>query len=658
MWFIVKTDVFSEQQSIDFLREKYNHIITDFYFPLGRKSYKNENGEVKVRFVPVLQGMFFIRVQNERLLKKVLSPYGYFMYKGFDMEPHTSELVERTFFTKAHILTADSKQMSLDEIVRQSKIPDEDMETFVYFNDRIGDDINGLSIVEKRYSDLVKENDTIRILSGPLAGRVGVIKQIKHKGKKDRHLLVRFGNNYCLSISNIRQYALQIEHEAPSESVGAWRAIDQMIGYLQMKEPSKNAGDLLRKLFMNYQKKLTIYHNRQTSDIAYSKMMANRKDVQQQEVLENLDESMWKNFRILANYLPCDNATLEQGLKELIPDVVLRPFLTPASGIAIPEGQGYHVLQHNGITEFIFPCNLREFFRGKEYEADKYAPVFDEDYEYDAHFALLETDGGKVKAICSWGGFYDYYASQSEDEREKFHTNLEAKKYPRLLYLLTQSEYKFEKVNGIGGFSIETDIVYTEDMEELGRRANEFFTLRSSLFTQLTAAAVEMWQGARMLVWRQLLQRYVLLHKVPVIDLPSVITHDSKTEEAFVKADGKLDINNISEALAKARKTIEEYLENGELADAVFKFLSASLVFSSHFAQDELYNYITETFNPDYTFTELFDEIINHLSKKSCPSLVSHLRKGMVELQEQESWTYFKFPSFLKQTRMIAKTVK
>ena len=167
-----------------------------------------------------------------------------------------------------------------------------------------------------------------------------------------------------------------------------------------------------------------------------------------------------------------------------------------------------------------------------------------------------------------------------------------------------------------------------------------------------------MWQGARMLVWRQLLQRYVLLHKVPVIDLPSVITHDSKTEEAFVKADGKLDINNISEALAKARKTIEEYLENGELADAVFKFLSASLVFSSHFAQDELYNYITETFNPDYTFTELFDEIINHLSKKSCPSLVSHLRKGMVELQEQESWTYFKFPSFLKQTRMIAKTVK
>ena len=45
-------------------------------------------------------------------------------------------------------------------------------------------------------------------------------------------------------------------------------------------------------------------------------------------------------------------------------------------------------------------------------------------------------------------------------------------------------------------------------------------------------------------------------------------------------------------------------------------------------------------------------------NKKSCSSLVSHLHKGMVELQEQESWTYFKFPSFLKRTRKIDKMVK
>ncbi len=54
MWFIVKTNTFSEQKSIDLLCEKHKEIIADFYFPLGRRIYKNENGEEKVRFTPVL----------------------------------------------------------------------------------------------------------------------------------------------------------------------------------------------------------------------------------------------------------------------------------------------------------------------------------------------------------------------------------------------------------------------------------------------------------------------------------------------------------------------------------------------------------------------------------------------------------------------------
>ncbi len=323
------------------------------------------------------------------------------------------------------------------------------------------------------------------------------------------------------------------------------------------------------------------------------------------------------------------------------------------------QGQDYAVLPHNGIIELILRCNLREFFRGEEFEADKYAPVFDEDYEYYAHFALLKTEAGKVKAICSWGGFYDYYDSQNKEEQERFHNDLKTKRYPRLLFLLTQSEYKFEKVNGIGGFSIETDIDYTSDMEELGRKANDFFTLHSSLFTQLTSAAVEVWQGARLLVWRKLLQRYVLLHKVPVIDQPSVILPDSESEKAFIKVDGKLDIDHIATVLAKTKKTIEEHLKKEELALAVFKFLSSSLVFSSHFAQDELYNYIGDSFHPDNTFAELFDGVVEKISKADrCSSLISHLHKGMVELQEQDSWKYFKFPSFLKQTRKIGNMMK
>lgn len=658
MWFIVKTDVFTEQESMNLLREKHSEIIVDFYFPMGRRTYKNESGEEKARFTPVLQGLFFIRVENESRLKSILSEYGYFMYRGVDYAARSSEVIERTFFTKAHILCADSKSLALDEIVRQARIPDDDMERFIYYNDKIADGIEGLSIVDKRYSDLVKVNDTIRILSGPMAGWTGVVKQIKNKGKKDRHLLVSFGNDRCLDISNIRQYDMQIEHEASagekSEAVGAWRAIDQIIGYLQSKEPEKDAAETLRKLFLNYQKKQTVYRNNHLSDIAYSKKVTNKNLEHRQKILDNIDETMQGNFCILANYFKADRGTVEQGLKELIPDAILRPFLTPTSGISISKEKNFAAFRHNGIIEFVLRCNLREFFRGKEYDADKYAPVFDEDYEYYAHFALLNTKSDKVKAICSWGGFYEYYASQGRDDRQKFLADLETKKYPRLLHLLTQSEFKFEKVNGIGGYSIETDVDYVDDTEELGRRINEYFALHSSLLTQLTSAAVEVWQGARLLVWRKLLQRYVLLHKVPVVDLPSVISHDAKAEEAFVKTDGKLDISKISGVLTETKSAIEEYIEMGELAKAVFKLLSTSLIFSSHFAQDELYNYITDTFNPDASITSLFNKIIEHLEKNNrYSSLLCHLHKGIVELQAQDSWKYFKFPSYLKQSKKL-----
>ncbi len=150
---------------------------------------------------------------------------------------------KRKLVSSAHLLCKDVKNLSPDDIIRTATIPDEDMEHFIYFSDKMADGIEGLSIVDKRYDDLIQENDTVRIFSGPLAGWVGVVKQIKNKGKKDRHLFVRFGNNLCLSFSNVRQYDMQVEHEATkgpkAEAVGVWRAIDQMIGYLQAKQPSK-----------------------------------------------------------------------------------------------------------------------------------------------------------------------------------------------------------------------------------------------------------------------------------------------------------------------------------------------------------------------------------------------------------------------------------
>ena len=524
MWFIVNTDKFKEQKTKEFLEKTYQGIVKYVYLPKCRMKYVNAQGEERFRFRPLICGLLFIKADNIKSLKKALTPWGYFAYEDIARDLETGEQRKKKLVASAHLLCRDVKDVGQDDIIKTAAIPDEDMEHFICFNDKMADGIEGLSIVDKRYEDLILENDTIRILSGPLAGWIGVVKQVKRKGKKDRHLFMRFGNNCCLDISNIRQYDMQVEHEATkgpkAEAVGVWRVVDQMIGYLQAKQPSENAYSRLRNLFLDYQKRLSVYRNRSMTDLAYGNTKEEKTAAHQQRVLEQIDPSMRNNFRILSSNFQAGKVTLEKWLNELIPDATLRPFLTPTAGIAIPQGQNYAVLHHNGITELVLRCNLRDVFQDNDIESDKNTTVFDEDYEYYAHFALLNTDGGKVKVICSWGGFYDYYASQSSEEREAFLDNLKTKKYPRLHFLLTESACKFEKINGIGGFSIETDIDYTADIEELGERTHDFFALHSSRFTQLTAAAVEIWKGTRLLVWRQLLQRYVLLHKVPIVDQP------------------------------------------------------------------------------------------------------------------------------------------
>lgn len=664
MWFIIQTVTSGENKSIAFLKEHYPEVISDYYFPLGRKIYRNEEGSEKVRFMPLLSGLFFIRTENRKALERNLSHHGYFEYVGYDIDRNTGETVERTFFTRARLLCADRENYTLREIIDLARIPDADMERFIYYNEQIAEDIQGLSIVDKSYDDLILENDTIRILNGPLKGWVGVVKQIKKNGKKDRHFLVRFGNNRCLNISNIRQYDIQVEHEATrgakSEAVGVWRAIDQLIGYLQFRNPEEDAAATLRRLFEDYQKKLKLHRGRNQTDKAYSIQKSTLEEAQKKEVLDHIDEAMHPNFRILAAYFKTDNATMWDALNELIPDVLLRPFLTPSTGIPISAGQEYAAFWHNGIVELVLRCHLRDFFRSKEYEADKFNPVFDEDYEYDAHIALLPNGDGRVKAITSWGAFYEKYAMQNEEERQKFLLDLENRKYPRLLHLLTQNRYRFEKVGQIGGFSMDLDIPYTEDIQEMARKA--VVLLQSSdgdepgFISQTTAAAVEMWQGARLLMWRQLLQRYVLLHKVPVADLPSVIASDIELEEKFKPQEGRLQIEDIAQALRQRQEQMTGYLASGQLQQAAIRFLAMTKVISAHFAKDELYNYIRADFNPNETCTALFDAIIQQSEKQE--SVVNYLYKGMVELQEEDAWTYFKYPSFLQKTKAVSDRIR
>ena len=728
MWLIVNAPQFKEQQTKEFFLRHYPDVVRQVYLPLRRMSRAVADGNESVSFRPLIHGMFFVKVDDVYALRSIITNWGYFKYEDSVRNLETGTMETETFVADAHLLCKNVKAMSQSSIISSATIPDGDMERFIFYNERVASDIDGLSIVDRNYGDLVAVNDTIRLLSGPMAGWEGVVKQVKHKGKKDRHLLVRFGNNHCLNISNIRKFDMQVVHEATSgakaEAVGCWRAIDQIIGYLQANNPLEDAPAMLRQMLKDFLRKPAVCRDRSLSAISYCKKKAAKEEQWQEGVLCNIGESMRSNFRVLAKYFHSNNATLDAVLREYVPDAVLRPFLTPTSGVDIPESKDYAVFHHNGLFELVLRCNLRGFFRGKDYDADRYAPVFDEDYDYYAHVALFKDDEGKVEAVVSWGDFYDSYESQGVEERRRFVHDLATKHYPRLHSLLTVAdpslsvasatllssgkepassasndgnrqadggnplEVRFERVGGIGGFSMKLDVDYDAmDVERMARAVASQLRQTGSAFQAVTAAAVEMWQGTRLLVWRQLLQRHVLLHKVPVADLPSVITHDAALDAAFHDADGKLNIPGVSAALDGKCQIIDLHLRQGQLPQAVFTFLSVAQVLSFHFPKDELYNYLSATFNPDTTLSSIFSSITAAMTeafnkgkkaeafnkgkkaeafnkgknaeavKENSPilHLAAHLHRGMVELREQDSWKYFKFPSFLKHTDFKTK---
>lgn len=678
MWIIVNTDKFREEATASLLREKFADVISDVYLPFFRKKYVDERGNERYRFQPLLYGFVFVKVDSLRKLRRYLTPWCYFMYEENVRNRQTGIVEPQVVFTKAHLLCHDVKQLNQNTIIERSTISNDDMERFIYYNERVADGIEGLSIVDRRYKDLILENDTIRILNGPLAGWVGVVKQVKHKGLKDRHLLVSFGNNHCLSISNIRKYDMCIEHEATmgakSEEVGVWRAVDQLVGSMQACSPHDCAPLRLRRLIKDYNATPVLRRSAGASDVAFAKRQKTAEDAHRDGVLASIDASLHGNFRIIAGFFDSDSAGEDFALRSLVPDSPLRPFLTPAPGISIPDDSNYAVLRHDGLVELVIRQNLSHLFRSAEYDAGKYAPVFDEDYEYYAHIALLPTADGCVKAVCSWGGFYDHYAALTPAERDRFVDDLKAKKYFRLHSLLgrcilppPEADLRFESVPivpdgssaaSVSGFSISLAVDYDDtDIDRMARLAWMSLCNPADGCTPLsaiTAAAVEMWQGTRLLVWRQLLQRYVLLHKVPVVDQPSVIPSDNALDSLFNSGDGRpLDIDAIVGAIADRRAAIDSMLDSGNVMSAACRFFTLAMTVADRFAKDSLYNFIGDAFDPDSTLTQTYESVIAALSTDSVSAatrrhVAVYIKKGMAELRETDAWKYFHFPTFLR----------
>lgn len=647
MWYVTRTQPLKEEVAKKILESELSEV-REVYIPYILSRDNAKKGDDDGHIMPALKGYLFVNVKGE--VRNCLDDYGWFKCRYERFYPKTGKQVK----VSMHLLNNSQTSDNLEDIIRNSTIPDKAMLDFRNSIDQIVSGIGDLRIEQESFRQLAKVNDVVVVLQGPMKGREGVVKRVSEEGgKRNRRFFIGFGTNLCISLSGVHQNDIAVVHEATEseegKSVTLWRDIDIVEGALQTSGYNDDAPKRLRELVAEYNNDAHTNRPAGIDDKEWRKIVRRnlRLDSRRKEgLLRGVDANARISLKNLGVQFKSVSGNSKEALKEFIPDILIRPFLTPTSGPNIPGGKDYTILPHNGFTEYIIRKDLGSVFRHGCYEKDKYNPVFGEDYVYYAHVAVFNQPGCH-RAVVSWGGFYDQYELLEEDSRMKFLDDLKKYKYGRLYGLLTAvpkdnggSAIRFGRTNGIGGFYVDID-----------NDENELIVARG-LADAVAPAAVEMWQGTRMReVWRRLLQRYVLLHKVPVRDMASVIPYNEKFDDIFSAKDenGHPDIPKIAESLRDLLPTFSQSLADGKPYEAVGMFLQTARGIAVHFVQDEHWNYLPEDgYTPDVVCTGMASVLLKtHFSA----DVLNYLWRGMVELQDTDSWRFFHLPSCLKQTR-------
>lgn len=511
MWFAVKT-VSGEEENISRLIVSHIALVRDAFVPKQNRVTKDPQGKQRFHIAPLISGILFadfrIDISEEAVrseggdlsaaiwgrINRNVTPRGYFCYR----DERTGEFRQ---IPGAHLLSGDPKTASPDKFIWESRIPDADMEVFQSFLNEATVASEDVQIVCRSFHKLAREGDTVRVMTGPWAGVEGVVVQKASKrdgNAKDRHLEVRFGNSYCLSLANVRRFDLAIVRKAQegdkARTYRLWREADSLTAMLQRTDLHRDdAPQTLRDIVA------TVVHKQRTAmDEALRTI---------QSIAANDEEA--RRLYTFATSLPSiKHQTTEQTVAQYIPDYPIRAFLTPATGDeAFTDIQ---TLPHRDFKELIVPVNLQPLFlEGYRIEGREDKPLpkaAAADYAFNAHVAVFTEGDNAKKAIVSWGTFYDAYAAMGQEQREGFLQDLQQKGYHKAHALFatghpigdtTSPRISFTKIGGIGGFTLVVR----------GRQQDA----AQALVAAVAPVAVEFWQKERLRSWQQLLLQSVFI---------------------------------------------------------------------------------------------------------------------------------------------------
>ena len=302
-----------------------------------------------------------------------------------------------------------NRKRTPDEKAMACTIPESQIRAFRDYNENYADKV---IVLERPYTDYAfnaktdEPNEIVRVVDGPLAGCEGYICRFhKKKGLVFRVQGMMPGCWLTVTYPNASDLHVVRLHNAEGDrlSIGTekGRAADLLVGILQ----GCGYGEHTQSLFYELMERLA-------ADLSLEALCKHLQKQGEKALADRLAKLTTKEAELLINLARYEHDT-PGYVRENWPRIILRPFLTPTSGIEMEEDKNEAELPHQDFTEIIRKLDITE---------EVYYPSKQEDGKittaYYAHIGRMEDKSGFIY-FANWDDFLREYFLTAGKANEK-----------------------------------------------------------------------------------------------------------------------------------------------------------------------------------------------------------------------------------------------
>lgn len=302
-----------------------------------------------------------------------------------------------------------NRKRTPDEKAVACTIPESQIRAFRDYNENYADKV---IVLERPYTDYAfnaktdEPNEIVRVVDGPLAGCEGYICRFhKKKGLVFRVQGMMPGCWLTVTYPNASDLHVVRLHNAEGDrlSIGTekGRAADLLVGILQ----GCGYGERTQSLFYELMERLA-------ADLSLEALCKHLQKQGEKVLADRLAQLTTKEAELLINLARYEHDT-PGYVRENWPRIILRPFLTPTSGIEMEEDKNEVELPHQDFTEIIRKLDITE---------EVYYPSKQEDGKitttYYAHIGRMEDKSGFIY-FANWDDFLREYFLTAGKANEK-----------------------------------------------------------------------------------------------------------------------------------------------------------------------------------------------------------------------------------------------